>query len=95
VGYHFLLTGPVLCFYCAVVVALDPELEISSSQHHCVIGLFVIIEFLKIRYIAPDITAANRNYQVDDIPSNDHPNARIKVLRLRYQYDPSDNSPNK
>ena len=94
-GYHFLLTGAFLCFYCAVVVAFDPELEIPSSQHHCVIGLFVIIEFLQSRYIAPDITAAKRNYQVDDIPSNDHPNARIKVLTLRYQYNRSDNSPSK
>lgn len=48
----------------SVVIALDPEMEVTSSNDHFVVCLFVVVELFEVGDVTPNLTAAYRNYQV-------------------------------
>ena len=57
-----------------VVIALNPELEVSFPTYHCVINFFVIIESLNICEISLYVTAAASSNQICKIRYNYHSN---------------------
>jgi hypothetical protein len=59
VSNYLFPASAIFCFDGSVVVALYPEMEITPSCHHFIIGLLVIIEFFKVCYVAPNLTATN------------------------------------
>jgi len=55
----------------SVVVALDEELEVTSSFDHFVIGLLVIIKLLQICDITSNLTASDSANSINYIPETD------------------------
>jgi hypothetical protein len=64
VSYNLLPPCSIFCFDGSVVIALDPKVEVTSSDDHFVVSLFVFIELFEVGNVAPNLTAAYGNYQV-------------------------------
>ena len=64
VSHDLLPASSIFCSDGLIVVTLYPEMKITSSCYHFIVGLLVVIELFKVCYIAPNLTATNWYYQV-------------------------------
>ncbi len=63
--YDFFSSCTILCLDCPVMIALDPEMEVSSALNHLVIGSFVVIKLFQVSYVTADLCTTKWYNQID------------------------------
>lgn len=68
---HFSSTRSFLCAYSHIMITLNPKLEVTSSLHHFIVGVFILRISLHVMEVLPQIAAANSQNHVENVGSDD------------------------